>query len=383
MRIAYCLEYPLGLRGGVSVLVENLMIELSRRGHEIVLVSPDIPEAVSKLPAELGVRKHICWNPAIPHREQAKKLAKEMAATGIDLAHFHLGGNYGWGNRFPFQSPIFHLAKLDVPVISSSHLVVGALDGYCGPQKPLVFKLAMFPLSWLAKLQQLRSVRYEIAVSQHDLQKLRRWYTPLRNRFVQIYHSRLQAQSINPPAIRQSVILNVGHLAWRKGQLVLAESFVRIAKRYPEWILQFAGHDDGSTATQINRLAQQHQLENRIQLLGERNDVRKLMNQASIYVQPSYQEALGLALQEALFSGCPSIGSRTGGIPELIEDSKTGILVQPGNILQLSAALEKLISNPPLRHQWGLAAAHSIRAKGMTLEAMVEKHLNLYEAAKR
>ena len=65
-----------------------------------------------------------------------------------------------------------------------------------------------------------------------------------------------------------------------------------------------------------------------------------LMSRAAIYVQPSFWEALGLALQEAMFAGCACVGSRAGGIPELIEENKTGLLFEPGNVAQLAAALE-------------------------------------------
>jgi glycosyltransferase involved in cell wall biosynthesis len=180
---------------------------------------------------------------------------------------------------------------------------------------------------------------------------------------------------------RGPVILNAGHIAWRKGQVVLAEAFAQIAPRHPGWILQLAGFDsDGVSAQQIRRLTKERGLEGRIFLLGERTDTFDLMSGAAIYVQPSFWEALGLALQEAMFAGCACVGSRAGGIPELIQENKTGLLFEPGNVAQLAASLESLIADEARRENFGRAAAASIQERGMTAEQMVENHLRLYES---
>jgi glycosyltransferase involved in cell wall biosynthesis len=231
-------------------------------------------------------------------------------------------------------------------------------------------------------MHQLRHVRREIAVSRHDLQNLRRWYRPFRDRFVQIYHSRLYRDAA-PIATgkREPLILNVGHIAnRRKGQVVLAKAFAAIAARHPEWKLAFAGHDCGDgSVEQIRQVAAAGRLGDRISLLGQRDDVMKLMTGAAIYVQPSFEEALGMALQEAMFCGCACVGSRVGGIPELIQDHHLGLLVEPGSVPQLSEALEQLIRDESRRATLGRAAAASISERGMTVEAMVKQHFELYE----
>jgi glycosyltransferase involved in cell wall biosynthesis len=260
--------------------------------------------------------------------------------------------------------------------------VVHPLDGFCGPQKPLWFKLALFPVAWAAKMRVLSRLHCEIAVSQHDVRKLRRWYWPLRGKFIQMYHSRLQANGRpRTDSNREPLILNVGHIAWRKGQGVLAEAFALVAPKYPEWKLCLAGQImEQSTVEKIRAIAKTHGLEGRIQLPGERSDAMDMMNHCAIYVQPSYHEALGLALQEAMFLGCPSIGTRAGGIPELIQHETTGLLVKPGNAVEMAQALETLMSNPPLRERFGRAAADSIVQRGMTAEQMVANHSQLYES---
>ncbi len=382
MKIAICLEYAIGLGGGVSVLARTLLQELTRLGHDVVLVSPDDSVRLRQSGAGQLVRGHICWQPRHrPSLADAKRLAGQLAAMRIDLAHFHSGGNYGWGNRFPWHSPVIFLDRLGIPCVSTVHSVTSILTGYCGELKPAWFKALLLPLGWSGKMHQLRHVRREIAVSRHDLQNLRRWYRPFRDRFVQIYHSRLQRDPA--PVVtgkRDPIILHVGHITnRRKGQVVLAKAFAAIAARHPEWNLVFAGQDCDGSAEQIRQVAAAGRLGERILLLGHRDDVMKLMTGAAIYVQPSFEEALGMALQEAMFCGCACVGSRVGGIPELIQDEHLGLLVEPGNVAQLSEALEQLIRDESRREILGRAAAASIRERGMTVEGMVKQYLELYE----
>lgn len=384
MRIAQCLEYPLGLRGGVSVLVETLATELAQHGHKIVLVSPDSAETLKGTAASVVVEGHIPWKNEDRSIADGKRLAQQLADAGVDVAHFHMGGNYGWGNRFPYHCPIYYLRRLGIPCFSTAHLVVTILEGYCGSQKPLWFKLLLLPMAWSGKMQQLRHTRREIAVSQHDFRKLRRWYWPLRQRYTQIYHSWLPRKQNQHEFVanRKPIILNVGHIAWRKGQGVLAEAFARIAHRKPEWILQLAGYYTDESAREVLSVIEKHHLQGRIQLLGERSNAFELMQEAAIYVQPSFWEALGLALQEAMFAGCACVGSRVGGIPELIQNGQSGLLFEPGNSAELAETLEKLMDNQGSREEFGRAASASIRRRGMTAENMTEKYLQLYEAAR-
>ena len=383
MKLALCLEYPIGQFGGTEALVKELLRGLAGK-HELVLVSADTPATLAQSGWKDVLAAHIPHRPDQIGREAAAQLANRINGLGVQLAHFHLGGNFGWGNRFPGHCPIPHLNHLGIPCLSTVHSVGPILDGFCGPQRSTALKLAMLPLAWAGKLQQLRHVRIEIAVSQHDVDKMRSWYWPLRSRYTQIYHSRLHHDSTAPvPNPREDLILNVGHIAWRKGQVYLAEAFAQIAARYPTWKLMLAGHRGDESEDRIRAIAQTHGLEQRILLVGQRDDALALMHRAAIYVQPSNYEALGLALQEAMYCGTACIGTCVGGIPELLAGTEMGLLVEPRNVSQLAAALEQLLANPALRQKLGRAAAASIVARGMTAEAMLEQYLRLYDSFAR
>jgi glycosyltransferase involved in cell wall biosynthesis len=304
-----------------------------------------------------------------------------LAERGVRLAHFHFGGTYGWGIRVPGRSPFPFLARAGIVCCTTIHSVVSILAGYCGPRKPLWFKLALFPAGWLGKLSALRHIRTEIAVSAHDARLLRRWYWPFAGRVRQIYHSRLAEADFRPPeAPRRKVILNVGHLAERKGQHLLVEAFARVASRHPAWTLEIVGPPLELAYTErLARLAADAGLAERVAFPGSCDGVLAVMVCSAIYAQPSLEEALGLALQEALACGCACIGARTGGIPELITDGDNGLLYPAHDVAALAGALDRLMTDESQRAIFSARGPQSLRERGMTAAQMVERHAALYD----
>jgi glycosyltransferase involved in cell wall biosynthesis len=94
-----------------------------------------------------------------------------------------------------------------------------------------------------------------------------------------------------------------------------------------------------------------------------------------IIVVPSHVEPLGNATLEAMAVGRPVIGSRVGGIPEMVVDAETGLLVPPSSPTTLADAIERLVNDPLLREQMSRAAraragtAFGMRAHASALEA--------------
>lgn len=381
-RIALCLENPLPLRGGVSVLVEILLLGL-KDNYDLVLVSPDTQKSLADSPAAPYIATHVHWEPGhYTTSDPARQFAGQLAKTGVDLAHFHFGGNFGWGNRFPNLCPIPYVSRLGIPVVSTVHLVQDLLEGYCGPAKPAWFKLGFFPIAWAGKMRVLSHIHSEIAVSQKDAQRLRRWYWPMRRKFIHVYHSRLRGDTQTQVKLaREPVILNVGHIAWRKGQHVLAEAFASIAKRHPEWRLVIIGDTvEPACLQRIQEIAKHNQLENRILLIGRRDDALKFMQTSSIFVQPSFFEGLPLALQEAMFSGCACVATNIRGNNEIITHAENGLLVKVGDSAKLASALDRLVSSAETRELFSHKAPDPILKKGMTADKMLQKHLELYES---
>lgn len=380
-RIAVALEYPLMQQGGTEVLVQALIRTLAGR-FEIVLVSGD--EHVHDLPPELAkcVDAHLHWRSAEPTVAEARRLARALHEERIEFAHFHFGGTYMWSSNKVWTCPVFHLARMGVPCIATNHLAMEWLNCGCDPARPAWQKALIQVRAWLSRLLVYRVLRLEVTVSRHDRKRVQRMFPMFRRKIIQIYHSLLSADAPSPPLEgREPVILCVGTIGGRKAQPVLVDAFAQIAARHPKWELEFIGRPGTpGDAELLREKIRLYGLEKRVHLRGKLTDAEteRRMKAASIFAMPSLQEGLGLALQEALFHGCVGVGSRAGGIPELIDHESNGLLAAPGDPGALAAALERLLSDPGFRERCRAQARPSIIRKGMISAVMFEQYLKLY-----
>ncbi len=149
--------------------------------------------------------------------------------------------------------------------------------------------------------------------------------------------------------------LFVGRLASNKGLVELLEAFAALSRDDPTAQLVLVGEDGGMRASLEERAAGLG-LRSRVRFLGHLPDDAALAaayRDARFTVLPSEYEAFGLVLLESLAQGTPVIASRVGGIPEFVEDERTGLLVPPGDVPALAEALRRLWADPALGHRLG------------------------------
>jgi glycosyltransferase involved in cell wall biosynthesis len=117
----------------------------------------------------------------------------------------------------------------------------------------------------------------------------------------------------------------------------------------------------------------------RIHFIGYRNDVQRLLPAFDTFVQGSRREALSLSLIEAAAAGLPAVATAVGGVPEVIADGTTGILVPPEDPAAMGAALWRLVDTPAMGRAMGEAARK--RYLEMFTEArMLEGTLAVYRS---
>jgi glycosyltransferase involved in cell wall biosynthesis len=149
--------------------------------------------------------------------------------------------------------------------------------------------------------------------------------------------------------------LFVGRLASNKGLVELVQAFAVVARENSEAHLVLVGEDGGMRATVAARVRGLG-LAPRVHLLGHVGDESMLAaayREASFTVLASEYESFGLVLLESLAQGTPVIASRVGGIPELIEDDRSGLLVPPGQVPPLAEAMRRLWNDDSLARRLG------------------------------
>jgi len=127
------------------------------------------------------------------------------------------------------------------------------------------------------------------------------------------------------------------------------------------------------------RRAEELGLAGHIFFTGHRRDIPQVMRAMTVYVHPSESEACPMAVLEASASGLPVVATNVGGIPELVEDGATGILVEPRRPSQIAEAVVRLIHSPGLARGMGVAGAERTR-RLFSLDRCVEEHVRLYNA---
>ncbi len=133
----------------------------------------------------------------------------------------------------------------------------------------------------------------------------------------------------------------------------------------------------GGEEARLRALAAELGLGPRLHLLGVVDDVASLLRAADLFVHPSRSEGLPLAVLEALASGLPVVASRVGGIPEAVEDGRSGVLVPPGDPEALAGALRGLLAEPERAEALG-RAGHERAVRAFSVEAMTQRYLDLY-----
>lgn len=168
----------------------------------------------------------------------------------------------------------------------------------------------------------------------------------------------------------------LGKINKRKGIFDILTALAKLEPQYRNQVeLVLAGTGE---IAEVENLATELGIEKQIVFLGWVNQEQRdqLLAESDVMLLPSYNEGLPMAILEAMSWGIPIITTPVGGIPEVIEHGKSGLLVTPGHILELITAMESLIENPALRLSLGKGARQ--RVEPLSLEHYTDALLNLY-----
>jgi glycosyltransferase involved in cell wall biosynthesis len=174
------------------------------------------------------------------------------------------------------------------------------------------------------------------------------------------------------------LVVNVAALTAHKGQRYLLDAVPRIRAAHPDARVAIfgAGELRGALEEQARALA----LGGGLIFAGLRppDEIPSILKAAHVFVLPSVEEGLGTSLYDAMAAGAPIVATRAGGIPEIVRDGETGLLVPPRDAAALAAAINRVLSDAALARRLTENAARFVRAEG-TKERMVEETILVYE----
>lgn len=183
-----------------------------------------------------------------------------------------------------------------------------------------------------------------------------------------------------PPDPAAPLILYTGRLQSVKGIMVLLRSVASVARVFPkvQYVLAGARHISISDAALKQTLTEQGGADH-VTLLGHVpwRELADWYRRATIFVMPSYYESFCISCVEAMAFGIPVVATTAGGLPEIVEDGVTGILVPPGDPQALAEAILRLLGDPDLRRRMGEASRERVNAKFST-EHVADQTIAVY-----
>jgi glycosyltransferase involved in cell wall biosynthesis len=297
---------------------------------------------------------------------RSSTLDTAIAEEGVDLIHAHFGveGLYALPFALRHQLPLITTFWGFDATISRSKLLSSG--------KPAWIRYALF-----AERLRRRGTLF-IAVSEFIRGRLIQSGFPSDRTIV--HHNGVDVTAFAPAEheAEDPTILSVGRLVEKKGMEYLIKAFARIAGEVPEARLEIAG--DGPLRPSLERLTSDCGLSARVTLRGSlpHRAVATSMQNASIVCQPSVtaadgdSEGLPTTVLEAVATAKPLIGTRHGGIPEVVVDGATGFLVPERDVPALANRLLLLLKNAELRKRMGEAGRRRI-----------EEHFDLRKQSRR
>jgi glycosyltransferase involved in cell wall biosynthesis len=171
------------------------------------------------------------------------------------------------------------------------------------------------------------------------------------------------------------VVGNVAALVPHKGQRHLIEAAHLVVQHVPD--ARFIILGEGELREHLERLVKERYLEKHVLLPGFRTDVLGCMKSFDLFAMSSVTEGLGTSILDAMACGKAVVASRAGGIPEVVEDQVTGLLVEPRNHHELAAAIVALLTDPQ-RRQTMAAAGLARVSERFSVERMVSQTADVY-----
>lgn len=354
MKIVQIMPY-FGL-GGAEIMCENLIYELIKLGHDVTVISLFNSHTPITDRLEAAGTKVIYLDKKLGFDFSVIKKIREICKIEKpDAIHTHL-----YALKYAVLATMF---LNNIRIIHTIHSVAEKEAGNLSRKINRIFYklLGVIP----------------VALSELIRESVMKEYNLPRNRVSVIFNG-IDLSKCMPKtdySIGEKIkILHIGRFSEEKNHIGLLEAFELFNLKYPNSVLQLIG--DGEKRSEIENFIKEKNLVNCVEILGLQDNVYNYLHSADIFALPSLYEGIPITIIEAMGTGLPIVATNVGGIPDMLKDSKSALLVNIDSE-EISVAFEKLTNDNDLRERLGKSALNE-SGRFSSLE-MARKYYDLYK----
>ena len=319
--------------GGAETMCENLTYALSAMGHEVTVVSLYRERTpISQRMEEAGVKILYLDKKLGLDLSMIPKLMKIMKQEKPDVVHTHL-------DVIKYAVAAARLSGVKRCVHTVHNVAHEEAEG----RLQRIVNTLYFKLGWSVPVALSPQVRRTI-VSFYGLPE---------EAVPMIYNGADLGKCIPKEDYRLSepaCLLHIGRFNDQKNHAGLLEAFALILRRYPNCCLKLIG--DGELREAVERQTESLGIRDRVLFLGNRSDVYPLLREADLFLLPSKFEGMPMTIIEAMGTGLPIVATAVGGVPDMLKNLESGLLVSP-EPEQVADAVCKLLDSEDLRKTLG------------------------------
>lgn len=350
MKIVQIGPYPISkdcIRGGVESSVYGLAYALAKQHYVYVIDLPRIGE-IDRNEHDEQILVYRFANNA-QYNQGAVKRVKDIVdiacSLSPDVVHIHGTGLINYRLYRAFQ-------KRDIKLMLTVHGLIHVEKTNALKRKFSLKHLYQYVVQSITEFRLLNHAKQIIVDTGYVAEQIRQYHN--EHKICRLPSMHVIPQGINEHFLSlkcnndSNVILSVGSISRRKGQILLLQAFDQVCKQVPNTKLVIAGVlTEQDYYNELQAYIQQSPNKANIRLFINlpQEELYEIYQQAQVFALHSQEESQGIALVEAMAKGLPIISTKVGGIPYVVEDRKTGFLVDYGDVESFAKMIITLLNN--------------------------------------